>query len=144
MLAADESYSEYSSGSSSPPCDLSAIERLHRTHPVWFLPDIQRAGAVHLLQSKEEGVRYISLSQHLFFTHISPFKELRGPRLQSGEYDGEHNGRVSSIASRHWSVHRTLSHSVASGSTEFGELQVQVRLNTGVDRPLFTMLVCCH
>lgn len=63
MLAADESYSEYSSGSSSPPCDLSVIERLHRTHPVWFLPGIQRAGAVHLLQSKEEGVslRFIIL-----------------------------------------------------------------------------------
>lgn len=56
MLAADESFSEYSSDSTSPPCDLSTLERLLRTHPVWFLPDIQRAGAVHLLQSKEHGV----------------------------------------------------------------------------------------
>lgn len=56
MLAADESFSEYSSDSASPPCDLGNIERLLRTHPVWFLPDIQRAGAVHLLQSKEHGV----------------------------------------------------------------------------------------
>lgn len=48
-----------SSGSSSeeqPPCDIGLLERLIRTHPVWFLPGIQRAGAFHLLQGKEEGV----------------------------------------------------------------------------------------
>lgn len=39
-----------------PPCDLGLMERLLRTHPVWFLPSIQRSGAVHLLQGKEEGV----------------------------------------------------------------------------------------
>jgi len=37
-------------------CDISLIERLIRSHPIWFLPDIQRAGAFHLLQGKEEGV----------------------------------------------------------------------------------------
>ncbi|KAK9512437.1 hypothetical protein O3M35_000871 [Rhynocoris fuscipes] len=31
------------------------MERLIRSHPVWFLPGIQRAGAFHLLQGKEEG-----------------------------------------------------------------------------------------
>lgn len=36
-------------------CDIGLVERLIRTHPVWFLPGIQRAGAVHLLQGKEEG-----------------------------------------------------------------------------------------
>ncbi|XP_050086367.1 protein sprint isoform X2 [Anopheles aquasalis] len=36
-------------------CVLSLVERLLRTHPVWFLPGIQRSGAVHLLQGKEEG-----------------------------------------------------------------------------------------
>lgn len=41
-----------------PPCDLSLMERLLRTHPVWFLPSIQRSGAVHLLQGKEEGVSW--------------------------------------------------------------------------------------
>ncbi|XP_053608356.1 protein sprint isoform X10 [Plodia interpunctella] len=38
-----------------PPCDIGILERLIRTHPVWFLPGIQRAGAFHLLQGKEEG-----------------------------------------------------------------------------------------
>jgi len=37
-------------------CDITLIERLIRSHPIWFLPDIQRAGAFHLLQGKEEGV----------------------------------------------------------------------------------------
>ncbi|KAG8236225.1 hypothetical protein J437_LFUL016623 [Ladona fulva] len=36
-------------------CDIGLMERLIRSHPVWFLPGIQRAGAVHLLQGKEEG-----------------------------------------------------------------------------------------
>ncbi|XP_046384100.1 protein sprint isoform X2 [Ischnura elegans] len=36
-------------------CDIGLVERLIRSHPVWFLPGIQRAGAVHLLQGKEEG-----------------------------------------------------------------------------------------
>ncbi|XP_049841852.1 protein sprint isoform X2 [Schistocerca gregaria] len=36
-------------------CDIGLVERLIRTHPVWFLPGIQRAGAFHLLQGKEEG-----------------------------------------------------------------------------------------
>lgn len=55
ILAEGETSSD-SSGSTSPPCDLGLVERLLRTHPVWFLPGIQRAGAVHLLQGKEEGV----------------------------------------------------------------------------------------
>jgi len=38
------------------PCDIALMERLIRTHPVWFLPGIQRTGAVHLLQGKDEGV----------------------------------------------------------------------------------------
>jgi len=37
-------------------CDITLIERLIRSHPIWFLPGIQRAGAFHLLQGKEEGV----------------------------------------------------------------------------------------
>lgn len=31
------------------------MERIIRSHPIWFLPGIQRAGAFHLLQGKEEG-----------------------------------------------------------------------------------------
>lgn len=37
-------------------CDIGLVERLRRSHPIWFLPGIQRAGAFHLLQGKEEGV----------------------------------------------------------------------------------------
>lgn len=44
------------SSDNSPPCDLGLMERLLLTHPMWFLPGIQRSGAVHLLQGKEEGV----------------------------------------------------------------------------------------
>ncbi|KAK6645386.1 hypothetical protein RUM43_001663 [Polyplax serrata] len=40
---------------SEAPCGIGLLERLIRSHPVWFLPGIQRAGAVHLLQGKEEG-----------------------------------------------------------------------------------------
>nr|CAD7430167.1 unnamed protein product [Timema monikensis] len=57
-----EQDSSLSSGSGSSggdsrdaPCDIGLVERLIRSHPVWFLPGIQRAGAFHLLQSKEEG-----------------------------------------------------------------------------------------
>lgn len=42
-------------GSPSPQCDISLMERLLRTHPVWFLPSLQRGGSVHLLQGKEIG-----------------------------------------------------------------------------------------
>lgn len=60
----EESADEETSGGSSrgsdcgdtPPCDIGLMERLIRSHPVWFLPGIQRAGAFHLLQGKEEGV----------------------------------------------------------------------------------------
>lgn len=44
-----------SSGSPSPQCDIGLMERLLRTHPVWFLPGLQRGGSVHLLQGKEIG-----------------------------------------------------------------------------------------
>lgn len=47
--------SETQSGSPSPQCDISLMERLLRSHPVWFLPGLQRGGSVHLLQGKEVG-----------------------------------------------------------------------------------------
>uniref|UniRef100_A0A1B0AN70 Uncharacterized protein n=1 Tax=Glossina palpalis gambiensis TaxID=67801 RepID=A0A1B0AN70_9MUSC len=59
ILAEGETSSETSRGSEdSPPCDLGLVERLLLTHPVWFLPGIQRSGAVHFLQGKEEGPHY--------------------------------------------------------------------------------------
>ena len=36
-------------------CNIGLVERIIRSHPIWFLPGIQRAGAFHLLQGKEEG-----------------------------------------------------------------------------------------
>lgn len=59
VLAEDEqtsSGSECSEASSNRLCDISILERLLRTHSLWFIPGIQRSGAVHLLQGKEEGV----------------------------------------------------------------------------------------
>ncbi|XP_050329758.1 protein sprint isoform X1 [Bactrocera neohumeralis] len=56
ILAEGETSSETSRGTDEcPPCDLSLMERLLLTHPVWFLTGIQRSGAVHFLQGKEEG-----------------------------------------------------------------------------------------
>ncbi|XP_054730490.1 protein sprint isoform X1 [Anastrepha obliqua] len=56
ILAEGETSSETSRGTDEcPPCDLGLMERLLLTHPVWFLPGIQRSGAVHFLQGKEEG-----------------------------------------------------------------------------------------
>lgn len=52
----EEEESSRDSSDNSPPCDLGLTERLLLTHPMWFLPGIQRSGAVHLLQGKEEGV----------------------------------------------------------------------------------------
>lgn len=55
--AEDETSSSESetSGSPSPQLDISLMERLLRTHPVWFLPGLQRGGSVHLLQGKDIG-----------------------------------------------------------------------------------------
>ena len=50
-------------------CDISLTERLIRCHPIWFLPDIQRAGAIHLLQGKEEGVIFYKFLQNMPFTY---------------------------------------------------------------------------
>lgn len=63
LAEGETSSSEASGDSTSPPCDLGILERLLLTHPVWFLPGIQRAGAVHLLQGKEEGVSQPKLEQ---------------------------------------------------------------------------------
>lgn len=43
-------------GSECEPCHIQLDERLIKSYPIWFLPDLQRSGAVHLLQGKDEGV----------------------------------------------------------------------------------------
>ncbi|VVC35873.1 Hypothetical protein CINCED_3A000453 [Cinara cedri] len=60
-LSQDEDDYETSSGSvrsgsgDAASCDIGLLERLIRSHPIWFLPGIQRAGAFHLLQGKDDG-----------------------------------------------------------------------------------------
>ncbi|XP_018406919.1 PREDICTED: protein sprint [Cyphomyrmex costatus] len=68
-LSEESATSEVSSRSmedsgSEVACDISLLERLIRSHPIWFLPDIQRAGAFHLLQGKEEGNFVVRQSSH--------------------------------------------------------------------------------
>lgn len=41
MAEDEESSIDSKASASSPPCDLGLVERLLRTHPVWFLPGIQ-------------------------------------------------------------------------------------------------------
>lgn len=69
LAEGETSTSETSGDSTSPPCDLGLFERLLLTHPVWFLPGIQRAGAVHLLQGKEEGVSSFHF-HYIFFLFV--------------------------------------------------------------------------
>lgn len=63
----DEDDYETSSGSvrsgsgDAASCDIGLLERLIRSHPIWFLPGIQRAGAFHLLQGKDDGVSEMSI-----------------------------------------------------------------------------------
>ncbi|XP_063591203.1 protein sprint-like isoform X1 [Penaeus indicus] len=53
---ADDNYQTGSGdGSECEPCHIQLDERLVKTYPIWFLPDLQRSGAVHLLQGKDEG-----------------------------------------------------------------------------------------
>uniref|UniRef100_A0A182YHK8 VPS9 domain-containing protein n=1 Tax=Anopheles stephensi TaxID=30069 RepID=A0A182YHK8_ANOST len=53
--SSDESQESNSSANAATAIVMSLLERLLRSHPVWFLPGIQRSGAIHLLQGKEEG-----------------------------------------------------------------------------------------
>lgn len=66
--------------------------------------------------------------------------EFRRSRLQPGEHDG----RVGAAAARNRAVHRALSHSVAARRAQSGDVQVQVRFHSGVDRALLAMLVSVY
>ncbi|XP_063927550.1 protein sprint isoform X4 [Zophobas morio] len=64
-------------------CDIGLTERLIRSHPIWFLPGIQRAGAFHLLQGKEEGcfvVRQSSQSDTMALSVRLPLD--KGPYIE--------------------------------------------------------------
>ena len=45
------------SSTSSSILPLTPLERLIRTHPIWFLPDVDRLEAAQILHMKETGVR---------------------------------------------------------------------------------------
>ena len=42
--------------SNKPLMEISLLERLIRSHPVWYLPTIQRTAAAQLLQHEDQGV----------------------------------------------------------------------------------------
>ncbi|XP_023235579.1 protein sprint-like [Centruroides sculpturatus] len=69
--------------SSFAPCDIGLLERLIRTHPIWFLPGIGRAGAVHLLQGKEVGTFIVRQSSKPNTMALSVrLPENRGPYVE--------------------------------------------------------------
>lgn len=82
-LAEDEctsSGSDASETSSNRLCDISILERLLRTHSLWFIPGIQRSGAVHLLQGKEVGVSFFYCFKYfpynkIYFTRTSLYED---------------------------------------------------------------------
>lgn len=37
--------------------DIPLLERLIRSHPIWYLPNLQRVAAAQLLQNQEQGVK---------------------------------------------------------------------------------------
>ena len=45
-----------SSSTSSSEHPLTPLERLIRTHPIWFLPEVVREEAAKILHTKETGV----------------------------------------------------------------------------------------
>ena len=45
--------------------DFPILDRLIHTHPIWYLPNLGRAGAIHLLYNREEGVSQRSDDVHL-------------------------------------------------------------------------------
>ncbi|KAK3926680.1 Protein sprint [Frankliniella fusca] len=78
------------------PCDISLLERLIRSHPVWFLPGIQRAGAFHLLQAKEEGNFVVRQSSQAATMAISVrLPPLKGPYIEHYLVQANDNGQLS-------------------------------------------------
>ena len=51
-----------SSSDSGSQLAVTSLERLIRSHPVWFLPDVDRLEAAQILHMKETGVRNVRLS----------------------------------------------------------------------------------
>lgn len=41
--------------------DIPLLERLIRSHPIWYLPNLQRVAAAQLLQNQEQGVNNLAV-----------------------------------------------------------------------------------
>lgn len=77
------------------PCDIGLLERLIRSHPVWFLPGIQRAGAFHLLQGKEEGNFVVRQSSQAATMAISVrLPASKGPYIEHYLVQADDAGRL--------------------------------------------------
>ncbi|XP_075233749.1 protein sprint-like isoform X3 [Lycorma delicatula] len=78
------------------PCDIGLLERLIRSHPVWFLPGIQRAGAFHLLQGKEDGNFVVRQSSQTCTMAISVrLPAGKGPYIEHYLIEASPDGRLS-------------------------------------------------
>lgn len=49
--------------------EIPLLERLIRSHPIWYLPSVQRVAAAQLLQNQEQGV-ILFLSSDLKFRYL--------------------------------------------------------------------------
>lgn len=60
--------------------DIPLLERLIRSHPIWYLPNLQRVAAAQLLQNQEQGV---DTRQHInpHYQFNSRFRLLTRPRI---------------------------------------------------------------
>ncbi|XP_064091398.1 protein sprint-like isoform X1 [Macrobrachium nipponense] len=95
----DDNYQSGSiDGSECEPCVIQLEERLMKTNPIWFLPDLQRSGAVHLLQGKDEGnfiVRQSSKPDTLALSVRLP--QDKGPYIQHYLIEIHSNGSSYSL-----------------------------------------------
>ncbi|RZF37491.1 hypothetical protein LSTR_LSTR013728 [Laodelphax striatellus] len=78
------------------PCDIGLLERLIRSHPIWFLLGIQRAGAFHLLQGKEDGNFVVRQSSQTCTMAISVRLPVgKGPYIEHYLIEATNDGRFS-------------------------------------------------
>ncbi|XP_060570576.1 uncharacterized protein LOC132728894 isoform X3 [Ruditapes philippinarum] len=61
---------------------ITVLERLTKTHPIWFLPQVGRSGAVHLLKNRDTGI---------FIVRKSSREEIMALSVQYPNQDGTQN-----------------------------------------------------
>ncbi|KAG1653319.1 Protein sprint [Nymphon striatum] len=104
-ICSDSSRPETSVGSFtsvSSTCDIGMLERLIRTHPIWYLPGISRTGAVHLLQGKDIGNYIVRQSSKPNTMAISVrLPEGKGPYIEHYLIETAGNGKLRLEGSDH-------------------------------------------